>query len=380
MRSAYITILLIATAFLILVAALMALLIGLVLPRHMLDEEVHQEEQEVTEEVFFDQLRRNAHRSYGSIDDYNWLVSINFLRYRDIPTSLEFFCSGVIISRNKILTTSGCFKETFTDEDFKYATIRSHSAHFSTGGYTHSVRSVQKAKNTLNSPYNEVYLVEVKPSFSSKTNTPLLITTCGAQVALETMSEGGALVLTGWGGPRIPTEHILKYEPFFVQRWFPKEYIDCKGNMCNNQLPNVVTTCCNEAHLVESLRETSRLNARPLVAIRRLGPPLFIGMQIDSSSLSKSDQTQYFIDFGYSKFVEWLRETLPDLIVEETVHIRQNFEILTLYNKVDFETYSDERSAVDVKSKSKRSIKQCSSNMNLNNTIINKIWNCFIPD
>lgn len=167
----------ILTVAIVVIAATMALFIGYVLPRQILDPEMinytHMPLLSNGVSAYMKKLDRL--RTKCDIKDYPFLVSLSRQIYVDDPESMEFMCVGNIISRYLVLTGIDCIRPLEIENFFLQAQVRSNSSYFSKGGQLHKVKSFRKCPDGKRGvQFFPLYILEVTPEFSKHVNIPTL--------------------------------------------------------------------------------------------------------------------------------------------------------------------------------------------------------------
>lgn len=166
--------LVILTVGMIAVAAALALCIGYVLPRQMLDPEMvnytHMPLLSKGVSKYMKALERL--RNQGDIQDYTFIVSLSRQIYVDDPDSMEFMCIGNMISRTLVLTGIDCIRPLEVEKDFLKAQLRSNSSYFSKGGQLHEVTNFHRSPPSA--ARFPVYILGIFPHFSKDAKIPTL--------------------------------------------------------------------------------------------------------------------------------------------------------------------------------------------------------------
>lgn len=188
------TCLLIFTAVVVASGAIMAALIGLVLPKSFLQNSDAEESPSSSSTMYVSKWirERNAARTYKSIDNYKWLVSISLPLYEDAKHYV-YACSGAIVAEDEVLTGKGCITNSkrFKSDDFYKAVVRSSSEYYSYGGEKYSIKNYSTiyADEDL---YKQLIKLKVVPKFSKN-----------MIIKMAKKFEKTDLEAVGWGGMRV---------------------------------------------------------------------------------------------------------------------------------------------------------------------------------
>lgn len=198
--------LVVITSLVIAAGAIMAALVGLILPKSFLrNEDAVEAPYAKLEQVSTWIRERNSGRTAPSINKYKWLVSINLPLYQDAKQYV-YACSGAVIGKDLVLTGKGCITNAkrFQLQDFYKAIVRSNSEYYSYGGQTHSVQEFSYPYG--DELFNQLIHLRVKPDFSNE----MIIKTANK-------FEDTTLEAVGWGGIRVSSNFVIREERYLYQ-------------------------------------------------------------------------------------------------------------------------------------------------------------------
>nr|CAI5867037.1 unnamed protein product [Callosobruchus analis] len=299
------------TIVVVLVGAMMAILVGLVLPKDYTDEE---EAYNLPYEPRSDLERGdgivghewnapaylsfvNGKRLEGDISTYPWLVSISIQKYDDQPRSIEFRCTGTAVTKDTVISGGDCFTDLPQDLPAERFIIRKNSNYFWKGGVSCSVKSYNRLPGFKNERKSN-YIFKISNMTFDET-VPLLFGL--AETYIASLSNMACL---GWGGEMAPRKDILSYSTFFVDKW-SKEYKSvCEGLLLCNEISeysksiegvDIDDMCCREGFLnyEDTFSKHAVLNGRPLIA-----SGILVGMQYNTEMLSDFKYYTHFLSLS----------------------------------------------------------------------------------
>lgn len=138
-----------------------------------------------------------------SVEDFPFMVSIEEVTYTNI-----YICSGIIISRNYVLTSARCFyDENFTLKNLFI--VRAGSSYVEQNGSIHTVAEI--ISHNVDYPFNSdkallynIALIKVTEPFDKKYQP------VGILKSPENFNSSKSAVLTGWG--KVLEKHHLKLQ------------------------------------------------------------------------------------------------------------------------------------------------------------------------
>ncbi|CAH1154022.1 unnamed protein product [Phaedon cochleariae] len=312
-------VMLIVTISVVVIGALMALMVGLVLPdydltfagesgdnKSMTDDFDYLEARSGKKITLPDFIRkRNEARKFIGREDFPWAVSVHMTRFKDEPWSDRFLSFGVIISRTFVLTGDDCVRFPFNEKDLSRAVVKFDSMTWVGGRKVRYVVDHFRMNVSEHCAHCKLLVLQVESPFPVSVD-PLHLLEHGQ------LHQSAKARFLGWGTDEDSRENILKYDLLFDETHHRVDpFVDmvlCR-DLGNSISIHAKDLCKQESVLTFEICEACSINGRPLI-VYAYKHYYLLGMEINKATeqdgARRNKFYRQFLDLRDMKFMTWL--------------------------------------------------------------------------